>query len=524
MHNRASIFKKEHFDKVSQPLSWWSGLQAHMTISYVGVTVVSVLLLEMLVLVILALFTYSSLSTPLLDTAIKQEAVQYAVAASLQAQGEQLNPQSTFQPHQAGSIVASRSMNDALDVSMPNIPYSSTRYPDNQQEPFALLVGLNGRIAASSYPAHYFIAEPITALLPDEQNAITFALAGTAWNGLSATAAGRVGYAAAPVWSKDNKPIGAIYIEVSALPPPVSPNTIWQSLKIPLVSALILLLITAPIGGLFGAVSTRGLVRRIHRLATATTRFTDGDYAQRVHIAGKDEVGQLEAQFNRMAEQLIESTNRRQELAEQNARLGERDRISRELHDAVSQDLFSLHMLAGGLQAAFPQDSPLYPQIMMLKQTTQTMIYEMRALLLGLRPAQLEHLGLPAALEDLATAYRSRLEIEVTTTIQSVALPSRVEHAILRIAQEALSNAARHAEATMIILALEPKGTEVYLTITDNGKGFALESGSEQSYYGLGLRTMHERVQELHGSFELKSAPGQGTSISIRIPREEESV
>lgn len=521
MQKRAGLFKKEHSRKVGQSPRWWSGLQARMTISYVGVTVVSVLFLEMLVLAIMVLFTFSSLSAPIIDIGIKREAVQYALEASRIAQGEALNPQSTFQPHQAGTLAL---RGNESEPAIFNIQYTSLRYPDAQQKAFALLIGLNGQIVASSYPARYPLATSFTTLPPDRDNGIAFALSGTAWSGISSTPAGRVGYATAPVWSKDNKPIGAIYIEVPVTPPPVTVNNLWEPLRIPLVSALVLLVITVPIGGLFGAISTRNLVRRIHRLATATTRFTDGDYAQRVPVAGKDEVGQLEVQFNRMAEQLIESTNRRQELAEQNARLGERDRISRELHDAVSQDLFSLHMLAGGLQTAFSPDSPLYPQIKMLKQTTQTMTFEMRALLLELRPAQLEHLGLPAALEDLATAYRSRLSIEVVTTIQSVALPSRVEHALLRIAQEALSNAARHAEATVVTLALESQKTTVTLTIIDNGKGFALEGRGEQSYSSLGLRTMHERVQELHGSFELKSAPGQGTSVHICLPREEESV
>ncbi|MBA2677996.1 MAG: HAMP domain-containing protein [Ktedonobacteraceae bacterium] len=521
MQKRAGIFKKEQFSKVSQPPGWWSGLQARMTISYVGVTVVSVLLLEMLVLTILLFFAFSSLSAPIIDTGVKQEAVQYALEASRLAQGETLNPQSTFQPHQAGSLVI---RGNGFEPATHNIQYTSQRYPDTQQEAFALLISPNGQIVASSYPARYPLAIFSTTLPSDRDEAIAFALSGTLSSGVSSTPAGRVGYAAAPVWSKDNKPIGAIYVEVPATPPIVTVNNLWEPLRIPLVSALVLLVITVPIGGLFGAISTRSLVRRIHRLATATTRFTDGDYAQRVHVAGKDEVGQLEAQFNRMAEQLIESINRRQELAEQNARLGERDRISRELHDAISQDLFSLHMLAGGLQTAFSPDSPLYPQIKTLKQTAQTMIFEMRALLLELRPAQLEHLGLPAALEDLATAYRSRLGIEVVTTIQPVTLPSHVEHALLRIAQEALSNAARHAEASKITLALEPQERTVTLTVIDNGKGFALEDGGERSYSSLGLRTMHERVQELHGSFELKSAPGQGTSIHICLPREEEGV
>jgi CubicO group peptidase (beta-lactamase class C family) len=97
--------------------------------------------------------------------------------------------------------------------------------------------------------------------------------------------------------------------------------------------------------------TTRGLVERVRNLATATTRFADRTYTQRVSVSRNDEIGLLEHQFQCMAEQLAESIAQREKLAEQNARLAERARISRELHDAISQDLFSLRMATGGLQS-----------------------------------------------------------------------------------------------------------------------------------------------------------------------------
>jgi len=264
--------------------------------------------------------------------------------------------------------------------------------------------------------------------------------------------------------------------------------------------------------------TTRGLVRRVRRLVGATTEFANGNYAQRVPVGRKDEIGQLEGHFNQMAEQLVESIRARQELAEQNARLAERARISRELHDAVSQDLFSLRMLVGGMQRALPADSPLTPQIATLQQMAGTMIREMRALLLELRPAQLEHLGLAEALEDLAAAYRTRLGISVTTAIMAVPLSAPVEQALLRITQEALSNAARHADASAITLDLTPRDETITLTIRDNGQGFAPAPGDTQ--HGLGLRSMRERVQELGGAFAVESTPGQGTRVQVSLPRE----
>ncbi|HEX6777263.1 MAG TPA: histidine kinase, partial [Ktedonobacterales bacterium] len=334
------------------------------------------------------------------------------------------------------------------------------------------------------------------------------------------TQAGPTTWAIVPVWSRDRRPIGAIYLQEPVRGPDGQlanhPPELDKAAILGLLSGLALLIVTAPIGGLFGFVTTRGIVRRMRKLVAATTEFANGHYEQRVSVARKDEIGQLEEHFNRMAGQLAESIKERQELAGQNARLAERARISRELHDAVSQDLFSLRMLAGGLQRALPADSPLAPQIASLQQMATTMIREMRALLLELRPAQLEHLGLAEALEDLATAYRTRLGIAVTAAIKTAPLPAAVEQAILRITQEALSNAARHADATAIILELQLQEQTITLTISDNGQGF--EPARDDTQHGFGLRSMQERVQELGGAFLIESAPGQGTRVQVTFP------
>jgi signal transduction histidine kinase len=292
-----------------------------------------------------------------------------------------------------------------------------------------------------------------------------------------------------------------------------------------LASGALIALLAAPIGGIFGLVTTRSLVRRLRQLATTATLFADGNYDQRVPVTRKDEIGQLEQQFNRMAEQLVESIAQREVLAEQNARLSERERISRELHDAISQDLFSLRMLAGGLQTALPQDSPLQPQIAALDATTTTMLREMRALLLELRPLPLEELGLAEGLKELAASYSTRLGITVNTEIapavspeQGMQLSARAQHALLRISQEALANAVRHANATSITLSLANCADSVTLVITDNGNGF--HPHEDKVRHGLGLRLVQERIQELGGAFTLQSAPGQGTTLSVSLPQE----
>lgn len=325
----------------------------------------------------------------------------------------------------------------------------------------------------------------------------------------------------ATVWGKNSKPIGVFYLqgqgasiggaEILGF---VRGNWIFVAGII-----FLFLIVTTPVGSLFGLLTTRGLVRRIRRLVGVTTDFVGSNYARRVPVSRKDEIGQLEHHFNQMADQLVESTSRQQELAGQNARLAERARIARELHDAISQDLFSLRMLAYGLQDAFPADSEVQPQVATLEQTTSRMISEMRALLLELRPAHLEEVGLAVALKDLAASYSERLGIIVSAEITPVELQPEAEHALLRVAQEALSNAVRHARASQITLALAPIERSVRLTIRDNGKGFAFDESQRE--HGFGLTSMQERVHELRGTFTLQSTPGLGTEIEVSLPLKE---
>ena len=96
------------------------------------------------------------------------------------------------------------------------------------------------------------------------------------------------------------------------------------------------------IDGLFGVVSTRGLTRRLRRIAAATARFAAGQYDQRLEAVAADEIGQIEAHLNQVAEQLFEHMAREKILVEQNARLEERARLSRDLHDSVKQHVFAL--------------------------------------------------------------------------------------------------------------------------------------------------------------------------------------
>lgn len=495
----------------------WSGLRARMTISYMSVTLGSVLTL--MILLVLASGVLSAIFSDTGDSyflaAMQQQAQSYALAAAVQAQGVALDSQTNFIPGHAHTLVLPGQENQDYQVFA---PYISIASPNPTSVSIALLIARGGHVVASSYPSRYSVGMSVTALLPEQMRAIDQALAGQTSMGTEHFSSSKVGYTVEPVWSKDHQPIGALFLQV----PVPDRGSIFSVLLSGLQSFdfLLLLFLVTPVGVFFGWLTTRGLVRRVRQLVTATEQFADGDYSQRVSVSGsRDEIGQLEQQFNHMAGQIVEHIAQRQQLAEQNARLAERSRISRELHDAISQDLFSLSMLAGGLQSAVPTDSPFQCQIGTLEVTANKMIREMRALLLELRPMSLEHLSLDEALAELAAAYRTRLGISITIDITSIRLEARIEHALLRITQEALSNAARHAHATEITLALALCGEVVELCIFDNGRGFNTEDPDLR--HGMGLHLLHERVEELHGSLKLESRQGAGTALKVRVPLEE---
>jgi signal transduction histidine kinase len=281
-------------------------------------------------------------------------------------------------------------------------------------------------------------------------------------------------------------------------------------------AGLNVLLVAVPAGGLFGVVSTRGMVKRLRVLTHSTSNVADGDFTQRVIKRSGDELGQLERNFNEMAQRLEAAVSRERILADKSARQAERNRISRELHDSISQELFSVSLLAAGLEKALPQGSPLRDEVHTLAATAEATNREMRALLVELRPASLEEKGLIAALEELASVYSARLGLTVNVDLEKLSMPPAIELAMLRIAQEALANAAKHSRATMISLTLRRLDDNIVLSVTDDGLGF--EPNHVDGAEGFGLKHMTERAAELGGKVAVSSEAGKGTIVKAEFP------
>jgi signal transduction histidine kinase len=139
----------------------------------------------------------------------------------------------------------------------------------------------------------------------------------------------------------------------------------------------------------------------------------------------------------------------------------------------------------------------------------------MRAMLLELRPAALDERGLVPALTDLCAAYAERLGVAVELDLEPMDVHPPADHALLRIAQEGLANAVRHADARRITLRLFRRDDRAELVVSDDGCGFDEESAST---HGLGLRVMRERARELGGAVSVTSRLGRGTELIAWLP------
>ena len=317
------------------------GLQLRMTLSYVGVSVATALLIELLVL---AIFFFVILRLPFMEQNTLNTAQHiariYALEAAVRANGVNLDPRSTFQPGQPSSLVL-----PGAD-STESVPYTAARSSSPQTVPIALLIAPNGQVLASSFPALYPASTGVDRLLPEQAQLIRGALAGKARDMVANTAQGRVPSVVQPVLNGENKPIGAIYIQM----PPVYNANFFSLVTFWLFTALFWLVLIVPIGAIFGVLTTRSMVRRLHRLVKATGQFAGGDYSQRVAATKRDEIGQLEQQFNTMAQQLVESIAQQTLLVEQHTRQEERARIEQELRTA---QLIQLSLL--------PKERPTLP-------------------------------------------------------------------------------------------------------------------------------------------------------------------
>jgi signal transduction histidine kinase len=190
----------------------------------------------------------------------------------------------------------------------------------------------------------------------------------------------------------------------------------------------------------------------------------------------------------------------------------ERRRLARELHDETGQALTSILLGLKGLEEQL--DAPAFAG---LRELVVSTLQDVRRLAVELRPKALDDFGLEAAIERLAAevAAQTGIEVDCAGALGGRRLPDEVETALYRIAQEALTNAVRHAHARRVSILLTRKDGAVCEVIEDDGRGF---DPDRRPADGLGLDLMRERIELLHGRLTIESSEGAGTAVVVSVP------
>ena len=212
---------------------------------------------------------------------------------------------------------------------------------------------------------------------------------------------------------------------------------------------------------------------------------------------------------------------RLQYQAEQLAVLEERQRLARELHDSVTQALYSVTLYADAARMAFSAEKwkALESNLQEVRNMAREAMYDMRLLVFELRPFMLETEGLASALRARLAAVEGRSGLKTNVLVEEERrLPIKMEEELYRIAQEGLNNVVKHAGATQVQIRLKYDERAVSLELIDDGKGFEPEAIHQSG--GFGLQGIQERVQQLEGTLNIESAPLRGTHLSVKIPVE----
>ena len=305
----------------------------------------------------------------------------------------------------------------------------------------------------------------------------------------------------------DNQVVGAILASFKATFAGIVTDIFPALLRL----LLVLTIIIAIVGSIFGYVSSKWLLRRFNKIQDGSKAWRQGDFDFRIDSSAKDELGKLSRNLNNMAEEIQDLMKNRQELAT----LEERQRLARELHDSVKQQVFASGMQIAAVKLKTDEESPTIKHL----DAAETLIHqaqeELTTLIHKLMPVALEGKGLVSAVREHIEAFQENEEIIVDfQSKNSIKVSSELEYALFRIIQEAFANIAKHSQASKVSIGLEQTQSNLILIIEDNGIGFKTSKKTR----GIGLISMQERLEPFAGKLEIESKPGSGTKLTITIP------
>jgi two-component system, NarL family, sensor histidine kinase LiaS len=286
-------------------------------------------------------------------------------------------------------------------------------------------------------------------------------------------------------------------------------SILWNHFQ---VDGLSFILLASAVGTLTGLLITRHITRRLRHITQAAEAWSKGELAVEIRDPTRDEIGQLGQDLNGMAEQLHTLLATREELAA----VEERNRLARDLHDSIKQNVFAIALLTGAARTHLTPDTlPAQTYLAEAEALAEQTRQELTALIRELRPARLADKGLAVVLREYAEDWSRRMGIAVDIHIQGErATGIDIEEALFRVAQEALANIAHHSGAIHVTIHLICDGAQVHMAVTDDGTGFDVAHANGR---GVGLASMRERVAAYNGTLHVASSAG-ATTVEATIP------
>lgn len=282
-------------------------------------------------------------------------------------------------------------------------------------------------------------------------------------------------------------------------------------------------------GVLFGAI-TGYFQKKEWKTVDDWLQQMESGRAMEQHKGALPELQKISNRIIKIQKQMTEQTKLSQRLATESAEdqekrmqeiiSQERNRLARELHDSVSQQLFAASMLMSAINegkkySETPINSQETKQLKMVEEMIHQSQLEMRALLLHLRPVALKGKSLHAGIEELLIELSQKVTMDIKWKVESFFVEKGIEDHLFRILQETVSNTLRHAKANTLDVLLIKREHFIILRVTDDGVGFDVDEQKAGSY---GLQNMYERSVEIGGHLKIISLKNKGTRLEVKVP------
>lgn len=284
--------------------------------------------------------------------------------------------------------------------------------------------------------------------------------------------------------------------------------------------------VSVVIGMVFGAVSGFLWRKQLRSVANGLQDLEQGRHIEVPEPLVFEELKTIWTKAVKIQKQITEQAKLSQKLATEKAEdqekriqeivSQERNRLARELHDSVSQQLFAASMLMSAINEAKPlSDDRETKQLKMVEEMIHQSQLEMRALLLHLRPVALKGKSLQEGMQELLVELSQKVPMTIKWKIEPIPLDKGIEDHLFRILQESVSNTLRHSKATSLEVLLIKRDDLLILRVVDDGVGFDAEMTKAGSY---GLQNMYERALEIGGTMKMVSVKNKGTRLEVKVP------